>query len=194
MRIKTLYVSNFLGAASVDLQLAAPVQLFAGRNGAGKSSLRDAIALALTADLGRVSLKKDAPQLIHAGADGACCEISTDDGDTYSVTISAAGKIADSQKGREPEPTMAYVLDAQRFARLDATERRAFLYGLMGVKIGQADIAKRLKTKGADDAKVQRVLPLMRSGFDAAAKQAKANATEAKGAWRAVTGETFGSA
>lgn len=194
MRIKTLYVSNFLGAASVDLQLAAPVQLFAGRNGAGKSSLRDAIALALTADLGRVSLKKDAPQLIHAGADGACCEISTDDGDTYSVTISAAGKIADSQKGREPDPTLNYVLDAQRFARLDATERRAFLYGLMGVKIGQADIAKRLKTKGADEAKVQRVLPLMRSGFDAAAKQAKANATEAKGAWRAVTGETFGSA
>lgn len=194
MRIKSLYVSNFLGTASVDLQLSAPVQLFAGRNGAGKSSLRDAIALALTADLGRVSLKKDAPQLIHTGADGACCEVTTADGDTYSVTISAAGKIADSMKGREPEPTMAYVLDAQRFSRLDATDRRAFLYGLMGVKIDQADIAKRLKTKGADDAKVQRVLPLLRSGFDAAAKQAKANATEAKGAWRALTGETYGSA
>lgn len=194
MRIKSLYVSNFLGAASVDLHLTAPIQLFAGRNGAGKSSLRDAISLALTADLGRVSMKKDAPQLIHAGADGACCEVTTADDDTYSVTISAAGKISDSQKGRDPEPTMAYVLDAQRFAGLDPTERRAFLFGLMGVKIGQADIANRLKTKGADDAKVQRVLPLLRSGFDAAAKQAKANATEAKGAWRAITGETYGGA
>lgn len=193
MKLKSIYVSNFLGAAAVDLQLEKPVHLFAGRNGAGKSSLRDAVALALTADLGRVSLKKDAPQLVHEGADGAACEVVTVDGDTFGVTISATGKITDTQKGRDTGGVLPFVLDAQRFARLDATERRAFLYDLMGVKIGQADIAARLKAKGCDEAKVQRVLPLLRAGFDAACKQAKANATEAKGAWRAITGETYGS-
>lgn len=194
MRIQSLYVANFLGLASAELQLQAPVQLFAGANGAGKSSLRDAIALALTADLGRVSLKKDAPQLIRAGAEAACCEVVDSDGDTYSVTISAAGKITDSQKGREADAMLASVLDAQRFARLDGTERRAFLYDLMGVKVDQGEIARRLEARGCHITKVHRVLPLLRAGFDAAAKQAKANATEAKGAWRAVTGETYGSA
>lgn len=193
MQLASLYVSNFLGAAAVDLKLDKPVHLFAGRNGAGKSSLRDAVALAMTADLGRVSLKKDAPQLVHEGADGAACEVVTVDGDTFGVTISATGKITDTQKGRDTGGVLPFVLDAQRFARLDSTERRSFLYDLMGVKIGQADIAARLKAKGCDEAKVQRVLPLLRAGFDAACKQAKANATEAKGAWRAITGETYGS-
>lgn len=192
MRIQSIYVANFLGLASADLKLHAPVQLFAGRNGAGKSSLRDAVALALTADLGRVSLKKEAGQLVHAGTDASCCEVTNADGDTYSVTITAAGKIADSQKGREPDSALSYVLDAQRFARLESTERRAFLFGLMGVKMDQGAIAVRLEKRGCMIDKIHRVLPLLRTGFDAASKEAKSKATEAKGAWRALTGETYG--
>lgn len=194
MKIASLYVSNFLGVAEVDAKFDKPVQLFAGRNGAGKSSLRDAIALALTADLGRVSMKKEATQLVRAGAANAVCEVVDEDGDTFTVSISATGKITDSMKGREPDATLPFVLDAQRFTRLEPTERRAFLYDLMGVKTGHAEIGERLKKKGCDSEKVQRVAPLLRTGFDAACKQAKANATEAKGAWRAVTGEAFGSA
>ena len=193
MKIKSLFVSNFLGTSSVHVDTEAPVQLFAGRNGAGKSSLRDAVALALTADLGRVSLKKEAGQLVRAGAEAAVCEVETADGDAFHVTITATGKIADSRKGHDSDPMLAYVLDAQRFARLDATDRRAFLYGLMGVKTGQEEIAKRLHARGCDEKKIARVLPLLRSGFDAASKEAKAKATEAKGAWRAVSGETYGS-
>lgn len=193
MRIASLYVSNFLGLQHAEVQLGAPVALFCGKNAAGKSSLRDAVALALTADLGRVHLKKEAPALIHRGADLAVCEVKDADGDEWRVTITAAGKIADSQKGREADPVLAYVLDAQRFARLDQTERRAFLFGLMGVKMDQGEIARRLEARGGHIGKMARILPLLRSGFDAASKQAKAYATEAKGAWRQVTGETYGS-
>jgi hypothetical protein len=193
MRISSLYVTNFLGIQHAEIQLRAPVALFAGQNAAGKSSLRDAVALAITADLGRVSLKKDAPALIREGADLAVCEVKNADGDEWRVTINRSGKIHDSQKGRDTDPVLAYVLDAQRFARLPLTERRAFLFGLMGVKMAQADIAARLKAKGCDDAKVQRVLPLLRSGFDAACTEAKTKATESKGSWRTVTGETYGS-
>ncbi len=193
MKLQRLSVSNFLGVSQIDVRLDQTVHLFAGPNGAGKSSVRDAVALALTADLGRVSLKKDAGRLVRAGQDAGICEVEDVDGDVYHVHISAAGKIIDSQKGRDTASALPYVLDAQRFARLDTTERRGFLFGLMGVKTGQAEIAARLKAKGCDDARVQRVLPLLRSGFDAACKQAKAYATEAKGAWRALTGETYGS-
>lgn len=193
MRISSLYVSHFLGMQHAEVTLRAPVALFCGKNAAGKSSLRDAVALALTADLGRVHLKKEAPALIHRGADMAVCEVKNADGDEWRVTITAAGKIADSQKGRESDPVLSYVLDAQRLARLDPTERRAFLFGLMGVKMDQGEIARRLETKGCHIGNVHRILPLLRSGFEAASKQAKAYATEAKGAWRTVTGETYGS-
>lgn len=78
MKITAIHASNFLGARAVDLQLTKRVNLIAGSNGAGKSSLRDAIALALTADLGRVSLKKDAPALVTDGADAAHVQVDTE--------------------------------------------------------------------------------------------------------------------
>lgn len=192
MRIASLYVTNFLGIQHAEVSLRAPVALFAGQNAAGKSSLRDAVALALTADLGRVSLKKDAPALIREGADLAVCEVVDADGDQRRVTINSAGKFNHSHKGHDTDPVLPYVLDAQRFARLAPTERRSFLFGLMGVKMGAADIAARLAAKGCDDAKVQRVLPLLRGGFDAAADEAKRKTSEARGAWKVVTGEAFG--
>lgn len=192
MKISSIYIKDFLGVAEVAIDTATPVTLLAGRNGAGKSSVRDGIALALTADLGRVSLKKEAGQLVRTGAETAVCEVKTAEGDAFHVAITAAGKIANGQKG-EPSPVLSYVLDAQRFARLDDTARRAFLYGLMGVKTDQGEIARRMEARGCHIGKVQRILPLLRSGFDAACKEAKAKATEAKGAWRTVTGETYGS-
>jgi DNA repair exonuclease SbcCD ATPase subunit len=193
MKIERIYASHFLGLAAVDVGTRQHVQLFAGANGAGKSSLRDAVALALTADLGRVSLKKEAPALIRDGADLAVVELKTVDGDEYRVSINRSGKITDSCSGRQTDPVLAYVLDAQRVAGLTPGERRAFLFELMGLKTEPAAVKERLTARGCDAARVERIAPLLRSGFDAAAKEAKAKATEAKGAWRAATGETYGS-
>lgn len=193
MRISSIYVENFLGIQRADVRLHAPVALFCGANASGKSSLRDAVALALTADLGRVGLKKEAPALISDGADAAVCQVVDADGDQWQVSITAGGKITDSMKGRDHDPVLPYVLDAQRFARLTPTERRAFLFGLMGVKTDQGEIARRLEARGCHIGHVHRVLPLLRTGFDAACAEAKTKATEAKVAWRTVTGETYGS-
>ncbi len=192
MKIDHLFVQSFLGVVSVDVDTRQPVQLFCGPNGAGKSSLRDGIALALTADLGRVSLKKDAGQLVRTGDSQAICEVRDADGEAWTVTINAAGKIADSMKGRQTDPALPYVLDAQRFAQLEATERRAFLFGLMGVKLDGAAVAAKLTARGCDAAKSARIAPMLRAGFPAAAEDAKSQATAAKGAWRAITGETYG--
>ncbi len=192
MRIKQIHVSHFLGIQQADITLHAPVALIAGANGAGKSSLRDAVALALTADLGRVGLKKEAPALIREGSDLAVCEVTDDDGDRWAVSINRSGKIHDTKSGGSHDPMLPYVLDAQQFARLAPSERRAFLFGLMGVKTDPASVKERLTVAGHAAAHIERIAPLLRSGFDAASKDAKAKATEAKGAWRAVTGETFG--
>lgn len=199
MHITSITVENFLGVRSAAIECDTAVTLVCGPNAAGKSSIRDAVALALTADLGRVSLKKEAGQLVHGDQAAGYAEVKNADGDVFGVTITAAGKITDSAKGREPDPIFPYVLDAQRFARLADTERRKFLFELMGVKLAPSEIKGRLMDrlypKGCSEAdiiRVDRVLPLLRAGFEPASKEAKDKATAAKGAWRALTGETYG--
>jgi energy-coupling factor transporter ATP-binding protein EcfA2 len=190
MRLERITITSFLGARSVDLRCEAPVVLVCGQNGAGKSSIRDAVALALTGDLGRVSLKKEAHQLITAGADLAAVQITDSDGEIHAASINAAGKLVAASAA---DPVISLLLDAQKFAQMDATTRRAFLFELMGLRADGPAITERLLARGLDKVKVERISPLLRAGFDSACKEAKSNATLAKGAWRAVTGENYGS-
>lgn len=193
MKITSIQTSNFLGARAVDVRLDKPVSLFAGANGAGKSSIRDALALAFTADLGRISLKKDAANLISEGGDSSFVEVVTD-ADTYGVAISGAGKITDTMAGKGTPTALPYVIDAQRFASLDDKERRAFLFGMIGIKLDGASVTQRLLAKGLDAKKVEQIAPFLRAGFDAAQKEAAARAREAKFGWKTTTGgETYGS-
>lgn len=191
MKINRITIENFLGARAVDITLNQPVVLIAGPNGAGKSSVRDAIALALTADLGRVGLKKDVPQLITDGAEGASVALQTSAGEV-AIAISSSGRIADSMKGVELPPALPYVLDGQRFARLDAKERRSFLFGLMGLSAGTDEVRKRLTARGCDAKRIEAVIPMLRAGFDAAQSEAAGKARDAKASWREITGETYG--
>lgn len=192
MKISGIQTSNFLGARAVDIALKKPVALIAGHNGAGKSSIRDAIALAFTADLGRISLKKDAANLISDGGDSCFVEVATD-AVNYGVAITAAGKISDTMAGKETPAALPYVLDAQRFARMDDNARRQFLFGLMGVKMEGPDIKKRLQAKGYDEKRIEQIMPILRAGFDAASKEAASKARDAKASWKTATGgETWG--
>lgn len=114
MKLEKIDIRNFLGAKTIQVDATQAVQLFVGPNAAGKSSIRDAVALALTADLGRVSLKKEAGQLVREGAKSATCDVATVDGDVFAVTITDSGKITDSRSGVKDDPVLPYVLDAQR--------------------------------------------------------------------------------
>lgn len=191
MKIDHILVQDFLGVQLVDVATPEPVQLFAGRNAAGKSTVRDAVALAITGELSRVKLKKEADQLVRTGAaQGAEGVVRDGNGDDYGFTISASGKLSTTKK---QAPEFGLVLDAQRFASLPDDERRTYLFDLMGVKVTPAEIGKELEQDGHQKERVAVVLPLLRSGFPAAAKEAKERATACKGAWRATTGETWGS-
>lgn len=187
MKITRIQISNFLGARAVDLDLKKPVALIAGKNGAGKSSIRDAIALAFTADLCRVHLKKEAATLISEGGESCFVEITTD-ADTYGVAITAAGKISDTMVGKETPAALPYVLDAQRFARMTDSDRRTFLFGLMGIKLDGATVKDRLTVRGCNSAKAEQIMPILRTGFEAASKEAASRARDAKAGWRTATG------
>jgi hypothetical protein len=190
MKLTGLSVQNFLGARAVEVQLTKPVTLFAGKNGAGKSSLQEAIRMALTGEAVRVGLKKDYGQLITEGAESGFAEVEIDGTVRAFVTL-PDGKTTPLTE-YVPPTALPYVLDAQRFAKLEPNERRAFLFGLMGLSAGGAEVKKRMLAKGCNDQKVEAVMPLLRAGFDTAHKEAQAKARDEKAAWRTITGETYG--
>ncbi len=186
MNITGINISNFLGARSVDVSLRKPVTLFCGSNYAGKSSIQEAVRQALIGESVRVDQKKDYSRLLTDGAESGFVEIACH-GEKYQIDLP-------SGKGRHSQNEfLPYVLDSQRFARLDPNARRSFLFGLMGLKVGVENVKKRLAARGCDMERVEEIIPMLRSGFDAAEKEAAGKARDAKASWKTATGgETWG--
>ncbi|EJS3803243.1 AAA family ATPase [Pseudomonas aeruginosa] len=192
MRITKLEITNFQGLRHAALDVSAPVLLVAGHNGAGKSSLLDAIAMAFNGQPRRVSLKKEMDKLVTEGAKKGEAHVTFLDngGDEQTAWVmlptGKSAPLADS-------PFLPYVLDASLFAALDSKERRKVLFELSGASASPAEVGKRLESKGLDLKLFEKVKPLLRTGFPAAVEQAKAYASESRGAWKAITGENYGS-
>ncbi|MFZ4539918.1 AAA family ATPase, partial [Propionivibrio sp.] len=192
MKLTAIQANNFLGARAVDVRLVKPIALFAGANGSGKSSLQESVRMALTGESVRVSLKKDYKQLVSEGADVGYAVVDYDAGDRAAITLPNGAH--EFTNDCQPPSSLAFVLDAQRFARLPDNERRAFLFGLMGLKTDGESVTPRLIAKGCNASKVEQITPYLRAGFDSAQKEAQAKARESKAAWKAATGgEAYGS-
>lgn len=189
MKLKRLQIRNFLGARGIDVSPAHPIVLFAGYNYAGKTSIKEAVRMALTGESARgVDHKKDYDQLLTNGAKSGFVEISIDDANVAMVLPKGDRKV----DGVLPDLPLSYILDAQRLARLEPDQRRSFLFGLMRVATDGASVQKRMLARGCNPDKTALVIPMLRGGFDAAYKEATNRSREAKGAWRAITGETYG--
>lgn len=192
MRIASITATNFQGLHHAALVVSAPVLLVSGNNGAGKSSLLDAIAMAFTGSPRRVSKKKDLDQLVTEGQKK---------GEAHVAWLDEAGDEQVSwvmlPKGNTAPlldaPYLPFVLDAQRFTSIDSKERRRVLFDLAGASASPNEVGKRLLARGADAALVEKIKPMMRAGFPAAADQAKEYASEERGAWKGITGEVYGS-
>lgn len=186
MKIQSITTSNFLGARAVDVKLTKTVALFAGKNGAGKSSIQEAVRMALTGETVRVALKKDYGNLITDDQESGFAAVECGNAGYEAVLPSGKGNHCD-------HAALPYVLDAQRFSRMTDNERRSFLFGLMGVKLDGPAVKLRLLDKGCDAGKAEQIAPILRAGFDAAAKEAASKARDAKASWKTVTGgETWG--
>lgn len=192
MRITKLEITNFQGLRHAALDVSAPVLLVAGHNGAGKSSLLDGVAMAFNGQPRRVSLKKEMDKLVTEGAKKGEVRVEWLD---EANEVQVCGLALPTGKGSPLTdfPFLPYVLDASLFASLDAKDRRRVLFDLSGASASPAEVAKRLEAKGLDLKLFEKVKPLLRSGFPAAVDQAKSYASEARGAWKAITGENYGS-
>lgn len=192
MKLEHIVITNFLGLRRFDVQIRRPVLLVWGMHGVGKSSLNEAIRLAFMAESVRIAQKKDYAGYVTEGAKAAQIEI-TGDQIHASVGITSTGNVRDGSKDLVPPPALGYVLNAQRFAGMPEDDRRRFLFGLMNVSLAPDAIAEKMIARGCDPDRVRAIAPYLKSGFDTAHKDAGKRVTEARGAWKAVTGENYGS-
>ncbi|MDG9807202.1 AAA family ATPase [Pseudomonas juntendi] len=188
MHLEHIFVENFQGLRSASLDLATPITLVAGPNGAGKSSLREAIGFALGGS-GRVQHKKDYGKLVTEGEKKAQIIVSHD-GAASSFSLPKGTAERHSVPGDDYLP---FVLTPGAFAALDEKSRRALLFKLTKSSAKPDVVVGMLAKRKANPAKVEKIKPLLLSGFGAAQEQAKAYAAESRGAWKAVTGEQYGS-
>lgn len=190
MRINRITIENFQGVRAVDLDLRTPVALIAGANGAGKSSVAEAVRLAMLGSPERVGLKKEYAALVTDGAKGGAIVLDLAEG---SVGISLP-KGTQSGEGLVPQSSaLPFVLDPQRFAAAKPDDRRTLLFALTGTKVKPDDIERRLLERGCNAVLVTQIKPILRSGFAAGSDHAKQEATQAKGSWKTTTGEQWGS-
>jgi DNA repair exonuclease SbcCD ATPase subunit len=186
MELQSIQVKNFQGVSNISVAVNAPVLLVTGHNGAGKSSLRDAIRLALTGAASRVSLKKDYGNMIKDGTKKADVIIGTEEG-AYNYALPAAKGV------HSDNPYLPLCIDATAFASMKADDRRKALFELSGCTINANKVREMLLAEKCDPKLTEQILPMLRSGFPAAEAEAKERASQARGAWKQVTGETYGS-
>lgn len=190
MKIPKIELSNILALHRADIEITTPILMVLGANEAGKSSLRDAINMALLGDPVRVKLKKNFGQLMHDDAKKG--RITLLDGDEVFAEYKLPGgeHSAPTIKGGE---FLQYVINPQLTASLADKDLRTMLFQITRCKASPDVTAKMLIERGASAELVEEVKPMLRSGFPSASKDAAERATQAKGAFRALTGDNWGS-
>lgn len=192
MKVMAIKAGNFCGARDIELSMPAPITLICGKNGSGKTSLLQGIQMAMVGTGARVAKKGDYIQLVTEGQlkGGIKVDIFTED------PADGAGVFyfnVPSGKGRNIDNAfLPYLLDSTLFCKSDTNTRRSMLFELTNSKITKNAIESKLLQRGCDPAKVADVLPAIENGMAAGNKHAENRATECRGAWKSLTGETYG--
>lgn len=190
MKIKSLAVQNVLGISAVTIEPKYPIVLIGAPNGAGKTSLYQAMRLALFDELPRVDFKRDANELVRGGAAKGAIAVSLDLGATVQpITLS----LPDRKRDFGPlNGITSFCLAPSMFAKLDPADRAKLVLDLSGVSMTKEAIAKRLQAHAVPQGVINELDPLLILGFEKCALHAKEQATEHRGAWKQITGETYG--
>ncbi len=195
MQLTKLSIDSFLKVNAMDLHLDKfPIHLICGLNESGKSSIHEAIRFCMLGETARVSYKKDYSKMIRDGSKSGSVRlafIDTEDGHDFIHRDVGTGKVVDGYAG-EPSFAVAEVMDATKFPYFDAKHQRQMLSKLLAIKIDKEEVSQALQRKGVPDDYVQQILPMLRSGFEAAHKEAKAKQSEHRAKWEQLSGDKWG--
>ena len=146
MKIQTIDIKNFLALEQVTLNIQAPINIIAGANEAGKSSIRDAIQWCLTGQARGLKTHQDQAYLIRQGAKAAEVTITLADG--QAITRKKTPKTPAGVTGPVPDDqVMASILcDPLTFLSLPDDKRREILFRLIpGLNPTGEEIFQKLK-------------------------------------------------
>jgi AAA domain len=196
MRISEIKVHNLtrVRARLVRIPATAAVVLIAGPNGSGKSTLLEAIRFALTGtELPRgLAYKKDLARAITRGETKGSVSVSVVNGDhtsEYKISLTTGNYAGSSAP---PMGAAALTLMPQNFMRLTPSERRKALFQRAGIDVSTKGAVGDLLSAGFEEKDIEGVRRFLGAGFEKAASVALDLVSEARGAWQAITGETFG--
>ncbi|WP_423396065.1 AAA family ATPase [Burkholderia sp. LMG 21824] len=195
MKVTRLAVRNFCGAFRIDVEPKEPVAIICGSNGAGKSSVAEALRIAFHGDGARVIKSSDWPMLVSEGTREAviALHVEHDEGKTIK-RVSLPDGISTSDGPPMPEPEyLPYVLDPTLFASVPADERRMLLFGLLGANITPDAVEQILIEREVGELYASEAASMVHGGFDVLHDYATEQAKVGRAAWKAITGETYGS-
>ena len=132
MHIKTISIQNFLALEQVTLELQAPINLLIGPNEAGKSSIRDALQVAITGQARGLRTHEQQASFIREGAKAADIKIILTDGQAP-IIWHKTPKVAATRTGPIPADAdmLSILADPFVFLSLEDGTRREVLFRLL---------------------------------------------------------------
>lgn len=194
MKINEISIENVIAIRHFGMNVPRPVLLVAGDNESGKSSIAEAIRMAFLGgrEAVRVDTKKEFGALVNVRAKMGGVEIKTDRGRAGITLPGGEQDCAIDFSNAVPE-ALPFCLDMTRFTASTPEERGVLLFRVMRLSLAPPAIKERLAARKCSQEKIDEIAPVLLSGFVPSSKEAAKRATEARGAWRATTGQTWGS-
>lgn len=186
----TIHVRNYRGAERCDVE-CVPIALIGAVNGAGKSSVVQAIAAALTGKALPIGMTKgSAATLVKTGTSNASAEIRSDAG-----SVKMTWPACEASSAGEPPRASTFAAGLSSIADLTPKERAGVLAEYLHSDPSREDLAAELTDAGIGDPPIVDALwqLIERSNWDDAYAARKTKGAEMKGAWRQVTGQNYGS-
>jgi len=184
-------VRDFRGCSTADIE-CAPIALVAGRNGAGKTSVAQAVGAALSGNtLPIVGLRSSQSQaFVRAGTEHATVLVRSSEG-----TVGIEWPRAQSVSTGKPPQASEYATGLASIVTLAPKDRLRVLAEYLHADPTREDLGAALGEAGlGGDKALDTIWQLIeQQGWDGAERIRRERGQEMKGQWRATTGANYGS-
>jgi hypothetical protein len=187
-----IQIRNFMGLTRADINVRT-VSLVTGKNAAGKSSIQRAIAATIAGEILPIDgmTLGESLQLVKQGAAASSCTVTG--ANKGEVSVSYPKPAPKTQPGAPAPRATKFAVGACDYIDLDKKQRLQLLTEYLKAEPTEDDWKSAGKDIGLTDEKIADVWKTIRAtGWDGAHKQACDEGREFKGAWRQVTGQTYG--